>query len=134
MLSQRFERRTFATPFEVYRALRVVNPSPYMVYMQVGGGGGREGGRGFRVLGVGGSELEIGGRWGVRDVHMQVVCVCVCGMRSVRAGQGRRMCMCVGGSAAVVLCRIKSHAALTCTPPVHVRALTPAPTHAPCAA
>lgn len=38
VLSQRFERRTFADPFEVYRALRVVNPSPYMVYMQVGWG------------------------------------------------------------------------------------------------
>ena len=37
VLSQRFERRTFATPFEVYRALRIVNPSPYMVYMQVRG-------------------------------------------------------------------------------------------------
>ena len=36
VLSQRFERRTFADPFEIYRALRVVNPSPYMVYMQVG--------------------------------------------------------------------------------------------------
>jgi anthranilate/para-aminobenzoate synthase component I len=36
VLSQRFERRTFAQPFEIYRALRVVNPSPYMVYMQVG--------------------------------------------------------------------------------------------------
>jgi hypothetical protein len=36
VLSQRFERRTFAEPFEVYRALRIVNPSPYMVYMQVG--------------------------------------------------------------------------------------------------
>ena len=34
VLSQRFERRTFASPFEIYRALRVVNPSPYMVYMQ----------------------------------------------------------------------------------------------------
>ena len=34
VLSQRFERRTFANPFEIYRALRVVNPSPYMVYMQ----------------------------------------------------------------------------------------------------
>ncbi|GLC33428.1 hypothetical protein PLESTM_000070200 [Pleodorina starrii] len=34
VLSQRFERRTFATPLEIYRALRVVNPSPYMVYMQ----------------------------------------------------------------------------------------------------
>jgi len=31
VLSQRFERRTFADPFEIYRALRVVNPSPYMV-------------------------------------------------------------------------------------------------------
>ncbi|PNW83101.1 hypothetical protein CHLRE_06g306601v5 [Chlamydomonas reinhardtii] len=37
VLSQRFERRTFATPFEIYRALRVVNPSPYMVYMQARG-------------------------------------------------------------------------------------------------
>lgn len=34
VLGQRFERRTFADPFEVYRALRVVNPSPYMIYMQ----------------------------------------------------------------------------------------------------
>ncbi|CAL5322629.1 unnamed protein product [Camellia sinensis] len=34
VLSQRFERRTFADPFEVYRALRVVNPSPYMSYLQ----------------------------------------------------------------------------------------------------
>lgn len=35
VLSQRFERRTFADPFEIYRALRVVNPSPYMTYLQV---------------------------------------------------------------------------------------------------
>lgn len=35
VLSQRFERRTFAYPFEVYRALRIVNPSPYMIYLQV---------------------------------------------------------------------------------------------------
>lgn len=35
VLSQRFERRTFADPFEVYRALRIVNPSPYMAYLQV---------------------------------------------------------------------------------------------------
>lgn len=33
VLSQRFERTTFADPFEVYRALRVVNPSPYMAYL-----------------------------------------------------------------------------------------------------
>ncbi|KAL6982467.1 ASTRA complex subunit [Sarracenia purpurea var. burkii] len=37
VLSQRFERQTFADPFEVYRALRVVNPSPYMTYMQARG-------------------------------------------------------------------------------------------------
>ncbi|GFQ02518.1 anthranilate synthase alpha subunit 1 chloroplastic [Phtheirospermum japonicum] len=37
VLSQRFERRTFADPFEVYRALRVVNPSPYMSYLQARG-------------------------------------------------------------------------------------------------
>ena len=35
VLSQRFERRTYANPFEVYRALRIVNPSPYMAYVQV---------------------------------------------------------------------------------------------------
>jgi anthranilate synthase component 1 len=35
VLSQHFERRTFADPFEVYRALRIVNPSPYMTYLQV---------------------------------------------------------------------------------------------------
>lgn len=34
VLSQRFERRTFADPFEIYRSLRVVNPSPYMAYLQ----------------------------------------------------------------------------------------------------
>ncbi|KAK7387015.1 hypothetical protein VNO78_27467 [Psophocarpus tetragonolobus] len=37
VLSQRFERRTFAEPFEIYRALRVVNPSPYMAYLQARG-------------------------------------------------------------------------------------------------
>ncbi|KAG9142017.1 hypothetical protein Leryth_009369 [Lithospermum erythrorhizon] len=37
VLSQRFERRTFADPFEIYRALRIVNPSPYMTYLQARG-------------------------------------------------------------------------------------------------
>ncbi|XP_076919415.1 anthranilate synthase alpha subunit 1, chloroplastic-like [Bidens hawaiensis] len=37
VLSQRFECRTFADPFEIYRALRVVNPSPYMTYLQARG-------------------------------------------------------------------------------------------------
>ncbi len=37
VVGQRFERRTNADPFDVYRALRAVNPSPYMVYMQTSG-------------------------------------------------------------------------------------------------
>ncbi|MSQ41973.1 MAG: anthranilate synthase component I [Dehalococcoidia bacterium] len=37
VLSQRFSRRTGAHPFEVYRALRTVNPSPYMYYLQFEG-------------------------------------------------------------------------------------------------
>lgn len=38
VLSQRFERITKADPFDIYRALRVVNPSPYMFYLQFDGG------------------------------------------------------------------------------------------------
>lgn len=34
VLGQRFERQSQADPFDVYRSLRAVNPSPYMVYMQ----------------------------------------------------------------------------------------------------
>ncbi|MHC5115030.1 MAG: anthranilate synthase component I, partial [Planctomycetota bacterium] len=37
VLSQRFARTTSADPFEVYRALRIVNPSPYMIYLQAAG-------------------------------------------------------------------------------------------------
>lgn len=37
VLGQRFERVSEADPFDVYRALRAVNPSPYMVYMQTSG-------------------------------------------------------------------------------------------------
>ena len=37
VLGQRFERSSPADPFDVYRALRAVNPSPYMVYMQTPG-------------------------------------------------------------------------------------------------
>ena len=33
--SQRFSRRTDAHPFQVYRALRSVNPSPYMYYLNL---------------------------------------------------------------------------------------------------
>jgi anthranilate synthase component 1 len=34
VLSQRLERTTAADPFDLYRALRIVNPSPYMAYLQ----------------------------------------------------------------------------------------------------
>ncbi|MEE2681185.1 MAG: anthranilate synthase component I [Planctomycetota bacterium] len=37
VLSQRFRRRTTVDPFDVYRALRVVNPSPYQIYLQAEG-------------------------------------------------------------------------------------------------
>jgi len=36
VLSQRFERPTRVDPFTVYRALRVINPSPYMYYLDTG--------------------------------------------------------------------------------------------------
>jgi anthranilate synthase component 1 len=35
--SQRLHCRTQAAPFDIYRALRVVNPSPYMFYLKMGG-------------------------------------------------------------------------------------------------
>lgn len=37
VIGQRFEKRSATDPFEVYRALRAVNPSPYMVYLQARG-------------------------------------------------------------------------------------------------
>ena len=37
VLSQRFEHHSMVDPFEIYRALRVVNPSPYMIYLQAEG-------------------------------------------------------------------------------------------------
>lgn len=36
VLSRRSERRTSASPLDIYRALRVVNPSPYMYLMRFG--------------------------------------------------------------------------------------------------
>ncbi len=36
VLSQRFERDSLAEPFDIYRALRVINPSPYMYYLDTG--------------------------------------------------------------------------------------------------
>lgn len=37
VLSQRWDTRIQTAPFEIYRALRVINPSPYMYYLRVGG-------------------------------------------------------------------------------------------------
>jgi anthranilate synthase component I len=36
VLSQRFERDAAGDPFYIYRALRVINPSPYMYYLDIG--------------------------------------------------------------------------------------------------
>lgn len=36
VLSQRFDTETMARPFDIYRALRVINPSPYMYYLDSG--------------------------------------------------------------------------------------------------
>ena len=37
VLSQRLSCRTRAHPFEIYRSLRTINPSPYMFYLRMGG-------------------------------------------------------------------------------------------------
>src|SRR5690606_2335126 len=36
VLSQRFDTTTTASPFDVYRAARHINPSPYMFFMRIG--------------------------------------------------------------------------------------------------
>ncbi len=36
VLSQRFERESTVRPFDIYRALRVINPSPYMYFIDIG--------------------------------------------------------------------------------------------------
>jgi len=33
--SQRFSAKTDADPFEIYRALRVINPSPYLYFLRL---------------------------------------------------------------------------------------------------
>lgn len=37
VVSQRWETNMQAKPFELYRALRVINPSPYLYYLRIGG-------------------------------------------------------------------------------------------------
>lgn len=36
VLSQRFQKPCYTDPFSIYRALRVINPSPYMYYLDTG--------------------------------------------------------------------------------------------------
>ncbi len=36
VLSQRFEKKTEINPFRIYRALRLINPSPYMYFLDIG--------------------------------------------------------------------------------------------------
>lgn len=36
VISQRFESETKSEPFDIYRALRIINPSPYMFYIDTG--------------------------------------------------------------------------------------------------
>ena len=42
VISQRLSAKTTADPFDIYRALRIINPSPYMYYLRLGD---------FRVVG-----------------------------------------------------------------------------------
>jgi anthranilate synthase component 1 len=42
VLSQRFHRQTTAAPFDIYRALRLLNPSPYMYFFDFAGLAGDE--------------------------------------------------------------------------------------------
>jgi anthranilate synthase component 1 len=46
VLSQRFGAETTAEPFQIYRALRILNPSPYMYFLDFGPGPG-----GFQLIG-----------------------------------------------------------------------------------
>jgi anthranilate synthase component 1 len=54
VLSQRLEFEPGAAPFDIYRALRTVNPSPYMYFLrlrELGAGGGKGQGETLQVLG-----------------------------------------------------------------------------------
>jgi anthranilate synthase component I len=50
VLSQRWDFEPGVAPFDLYRALRTVNPSPYMFFLRMGGSGKRQSG-GMHVLG-----------------------------------------------------------------------------------
>ncbi len=52
VLSQRLERETRAAPFSIYRALRRLNPSPYMFFFDFAGLAGLPGGEPLRLIGA----------------------------------------------------------------------------------
>jgi anthranilate synthase component 1 len=51
VLSQRLSRRTEADPFTIYRALRMLNPSPYMFFLGTSGRGGHRQPEPLRLIG-----------------------------------------------------------------------------------
>ena len=61
MLSQRLSRPTEADPFTIYRALRMLNPSPYMFFLDFQGvaGAGQAAGDGSQALRIIGSSPEM---------------------------------------------------------------------------
>ncbi len=59
VISQRFARQTNAHPFNVYRSLRAVNPSPYMYYLDLGA---------FQVIGAS-PEMMVRVDQGIVSVH-----------------------------------------------------------------
>ncbi len=58
VLSQRFDCEPGVEPFEIYRSLRIVNPSPYMYFLKFGLEGEASKGSGPRVQGPGKAERE----------------------------------------------------------------------------
>jgi len=58
VFAQRFETDLASHPFQVYRALRVVNPSPYMFYLKLGGDETLLGASPEMLVKCEGSELE----------------------------------------------------------------------------
>ncbi|MFQ5874570.1 MAG: anthranilate synthase component I, partial [Dehalococcoidia bacterium] len=59
VLSQRFSRKTEIHPFGIYRALRTINPSPYMFYLDLGN---------CRLIGTS-PELLVRAEWGHLNYH-----------------------------------------------------------------
>ena len=59
VLSQRFSRKTDVSPLDIYRALREINPSPYMFYLELDG---------FQILGSS-PEMLVRNQNGHLDYH-----------------------------------------------------------------